>query len=329
MKRLMIIFAIFLIGVLLLSPTHAQVKKVAQTGLQFLKVDMGTRAAAMGGSYLMVGDDASALFYNPAGIAKMQGNLDLFVTQTQWIAGIVYNGGAVAKSLGNWGTVGLSFVTGDYGDDMIGTMYDGTTDIGYLETGSLNVGAYAIGVGYAKALTDKFTVGGQIKYAYQNLAENKLGETRKEKNEVSGLAYDFGTMFYPGFKSFRLGMTIRNFSPEFKYVEEGFELPLTFVLGFAMDVMDFFGEHQNPLVLSVDATHPRDYTERIHLGAEYCFMDMISLRAGYKFNYDIEGLSAGIGFKKNIGTVNVDLGYSFSDVEFFDAVNRISFGVSF
>ena len=149
------------------------------------------------------------------------------------------------------------------------------------------------------------------------------------ENDVNGFAYDFGTMFYPGFKSFRLGMFIRNFSPEFKYVEEGFELPLTFVLGFAMDILDFWGEHSNPLLISVDAIHPRDYSERIHVGAEYLFMNMFALRAGYKFNYDVEGLSAGLGFKADVGGFAVDLGYAYSDTEFFDAVNRISVGFSF
>jgi len=112
-------------------------------------------------------------------------------------------------------------------------------------------------------------------------------------------------------------------------VEEGFELPLTFIIGFAMDVLDFMGEHQNNLLVSIDATHPRDYSERIHLGAEYLFMDMIALRAGYKFNYDVEGLSAGVGLQKDIGSLKLDVGYSFSESEYFDAVNRISFGFSF
>jgi len=329
MKKINFILIVICIGFICLTPLYSAINKTAQTGLQFLKIDMGARAAAMGGSYLMVGEDATAMFYNPAGLAKLQHKYDFFATQTNWIADINYIAGGLAANIGNIGTFGISYVAADYGDDIVGTRYDATTEQGYTLTGNLNVGAYGIGLSYAKGLTDKFSIGGQVKFVSQQLGENRLSTGKTVKNEVSGVAYDFGTIFYPGFKSFRFGMTIRNFSPEFKYVEEGFELPLTFIIGFAMDVLDFMGEHQNNLLVSIDATHPRDYSERIHLGAEYLFMDMIALRAGYKFNYDVEGLSAGVGLQKDIGSLKLDVGYSFSESEYFDAVNRISFGFSF
>lgn len=327
MRKINILLIIFCIGLLFLSPLYA-INKTAQTGLQFLKVDVGARAAAMGGSYVMVGDDATAMFYNPAGMAKMDNNVDFFVTRTEWLADISYNAGAVAKSFGTLGTVGISYIAADYGE-MMGTMYDGSTEQGYSTTGVLDVGAYSIGISYAKAMTNKFTIGGQIKYCAQNLGSNLLSNGSTMENKVGGMAYDFGTMFYPGFKSFRLGMSIRNFSPEFEYVEEGFELPLTFALGFAMDVLDLMGDHENQLLVSLDATHPRDYSERIHLGAEYLFMDMIALRGGYKFNYDNEGLTAGVGFQKDVGGLFLNIGYSYSESEYFDAVSRVSFGLAF
>jgi len=329
MKKINLILIVICIGFICLTPLYSAINKTAQTGLQFLKIDMGARAAAMGGSYLMVGEDASAMFYNPAGMARMERQFDFFATQTNWVADINYIAGGLAANIENIGTFGISYVAADYGDDIIGTRYDATTEQGYILTGSLDVGAYGIGLSYAKSLTDKFSIGGQIKYVSQHLGDNMLSSGNTVKNEVSGVAYDFGTIFYPGFKSFRFGMTIRNFSPEFKYVEEGFELPLTFIIGFAMDVLDFMGEHQNQLLVSLDATHPRDYSERIHLGAEYLFMNMVSLRTGYKFNYDVEGLSAGVGLQQEIGGLKVDIGYSFSESEYFDAVNRISIGLSY
>jgi hypothetical protein len=329
MNKWKILFIACMAVVLAMTPGYAVVKKVAQTGLQFLKIDMSPRAAAMGGAYVMVNDDATAMFYNPAGLAKMRDKMHIFSTQTQWIADISYIGIGAAYNLDNWGTFGLSYLGSNYGDDIIGTRYDGGSAQGYTETGTIDIGAYAIGLSYAKSLTDKFSIGGQVKYAYQKLGENLLPNGSTAQNEVSGLAFDLGTIFYPGFKSFRMGMSIRNFSPEFKYVQEGFELPLTFTLGFAMDVMDLMGEHKNSLIVAVDAIHPRDYTERIHLGAEYTLMEMISLRGGYKFNYDNEGLCAGVGLKKELGGVKLDIGYSYGEMEYFDAVSRISIGLAF
>lgn len=314
---------------MLTVPANAQIKKVAQSGLQFLKIDMSARAAAMGGSYIMINNDASSVFYNPAGLAKMQNTWDFNVIRTQWIADISYLGGAAAYNMENWGTVGLSFMTASYGDDIIGTRY-ATNAQGYVETGKLSVGAYTVGLSYAKALTDKFMIGGQVKYCYQHLGDSYIDTTGTlQRNEVKGFAFDFGTIFYPGWKSFRLGMSVRNFSPEFKYYQDGFELPLTFTIGFAMDVMDFIGKHEDPLLISVDAVHPRDYSDRINLGAEYSFMNSVFLRAGYKFNYDNEGFTAGLGLMQNFAGVNVKVDYSYSTMKYFDGIHRISFGFSY
>ncbi len=329
MKKWKIFLSVCATAAVLAAPAQAVMKKVGQTGLQFLKIDMSTRGAAMGGSYTTVNNDATSMFYNPAGLAAMESDVDLFVTHTQWIAGISYLGGGGAVNLGNWGTVGLSWITANYGDDFIGTQY-ANNYLGYIETGKLNVSAYTGGLSYASRLTDRFSVGGQVKYCYQHLGGNFIDSLGTiQKNEVSGLAYDFGTIFYPGYKSLRIGMTIRNFSSEYKYVEEGFELPLTFVIGAAMDVLDLMGAHDDALLVSVDAVHPRDYTERVHLGAEYTFMKRISLRVGYKFNYDNEGFTAGLGLQQQISGVLVNVGYAYAPMKYFDAIHRISISASY
>ena len=325
MKKLTLVFTFVVLSMVVVVPTRATMKKLAQAGLNFLKIGIGARSEAMGGAFSMVGNDASAIFYNPAGIAKTHSRIDLFVSKVQWIADISYNAAALVGSLGNWGSVGVSLISSDYGD-VIGTRF-ATNEQGFIETGKLGVGAFSVGLSYARELTDKFTVGLQVKYVAQHLGSNLLEVGGKTiENKVSGLAYDFGTMFYPGFKSFRFGMYIRNFSPQFKYQQTPFQLPLTFYIGSAIDILDFFGEHPgNSLVVDLDAIHPRDYTERIHLGCEYWFRNTIALRAGYKFNYDSEGLSAGFGFKLK----GIKFDYAYSDSKKFNAVSRISIGVAF
>jgi hypothetical protein len=328
MKKLALIYTLVFICTVFLMPSHAVIKKLAQTGLQFLKVDVGARAAAMGGAFNMIGNDANAMFYNPAGIAFMQNNFEFFMARTDWIADISYNAGGLVKNFDNWGNIGVSFIISDYGD-FIGTRVS-QTEKGFEETGMLNIGAYAVGLTYARSFTEKFTVGAQIKYVAQHLGENLFANGETVENKVSGFALDLGTVFYPGFKSFRLGMSIRNFSPQFKYQTTAFQLPLIFTLGFAIDVLDFIGDPDNSLLISIDAIHPRDYTERIHLGGEYLFKDMFALRGGYKFNYDEEGLTGGVGFKvRQVGGVNMELGYAYSEFGVFDAVNRFSINLSF
>ena len=327
MKKIYILLIVVLLSFIIFSPSLASLNKVGQTGLQFLKVDVGARASGMGGAFLMVGQDATAMFYNPAGIAMVP-QFDVFISQTNWIADIKYNAGGMVYNIEDWGSFGVSFIYADYGE-IIGTRVAGN-DKGFEETGNINTSAYAVGLTYARQLTEKFTIGGSVKWASQHLGSNSYNDGISQENKVSGASFDFGTIFYPGFyPSFRLGMAVRNFSAQYKYEEESFQLPLQFILGAALDVMDLAGEHSNSLLLSFDYSHPRDYTPRVHFGAEYLFMGMFAIRAGYKLNYNVEGASGGLGFIKDFDGFGVRLGWSYSNVDVFDAVNRFEVGFSF
>ena len=314
---------------LLPSAKGEDLKKVAQTGLQFLKVDMLASAAAMGGAFTMAGKGANAMFYNPAGMSTTESGFDLVTSNTSWIADINYIAAGIARSFGNLGTVGVSFVTSDYGD-IQGTRLDASSADGYVETDIGNVNSQAIGISYARILTDKFRVGGQVKFTSQALGANLMPEGETKNNEVSGLAYDFGTIFHPGFKSLAFGMSIRNFSPQYKYEDEAFELPLTFNIGTSINLFDFVnGPSNSVLLIAVDAVHPRDYSERVHFGAEYLFADLLAVRAGYKTNYDEEALSMGFGVKYAVGGIGLRIDYSYSQLGSFDGVSRITIGGSF
>ena len=312
---------------------YADVDKVAQTGIKMLDVGAGARACGMGEAFTVIGQDASALFYNPSGIGEIEGNFDLCAGGTQWIADINYVYVAAAYRAGTVGSFGLSVITSDYGD-IIGTRRAPENPDGFERTGPVDVGAYCVGVAYAREFTDKFTVGGQVKYAYQHLGESeveRIGEdfdTLAVKNEISTMSYDFGLIFYPGFKSFAFGMSVRNFSPRMKYEENSFETPLTFALGIGLDLMDFLGDNPDySFNIGAEMLHPRDWQEQFHLGGEFGFKDMIFLRAGYKFRYSQEGLNAGVGI--NYGGVSLDYSYSMFDLFDDDIINRFSVGMSF
>jgi len=327
MKIRIIIFVALLIGSTM-TKLNAEIKKVAQSGYQFLKIDADARAAAMGGAFILVGTGASSMFYNPAGMTEQPASIDFFSTQTNWLADIGYYSLGVTKKLGNFGVIGFSMQTSDYGS-IIGTRVADNT-AGFIETGNIEVEALAMGVSFAKSLTDRFSVGGQVKIVSQSLGNTLMPDGSEKSNKTDGLAYDFGTIYYPGIKSFRFGMGVRNFSKNFKYEDDSFPLPLTFTMGVALDVMDFvgsFGENHN-LLVEVDAVHPIDYTERVNMGIEYGFKKIFFLRGGYKFNHDTEGLSLGVGFSIRLIGLMTKLSYSFNDAGSFSPVNRISIGIS-
>ena len=101
-------------------PLQAELKKVGQTGYQFLKIDANARAAAMGGAVTLVGLGAENMFYNPAGLALQTMGVDVVSNQTQWFADISYITVGMSKHFGSLGTFGFSYQTADYGD-IIGT----------------------------------------------------------------------------------------------------------------------------------------------------------------------------------------------------------------
>ena len=334
MKYIIKLFTIVFIAIVVVIPAQAALKKTGQAGFKFLQVDMSARSAGMGSAFTMMGNDANSMLHNPSGIAYFESDYDVYFTNTTWIADISYIGGGVLVNFGDIGAFGLNFVTADYGE-IIGTRIS-SSDAGFEEIGDIggDVSAYMVGLVYAKQISAKFAMGGQIKYAVQDLASSQLVvDGPMEENHVSGIAYEFGTTFYPGLvESFRFGMSIKNFSEELQYEQEGFQLPLTFLIGFAVDLFDIVGDvdqEMHSLTLAMDAVHPRDYTERIHLGAEYWFMNMVALRSGYKFNYDEEGFSAGVGAKLNVSGLNLKLDYAYTDFGIFDNVNRITVGISF
>jgi hypothetical protein len=333
MKKL--IGFLIILGLILATPSKSfALKKLGQTGFKFLDVSVGARPAAMGDAFTVVSDDANAIFHNPAGIAQMEAkSFDIRVSRTQWFADISYNAIGIVVNGGIWGNVGFSLIPSpDYGE-IFGTVVS-DNEQGFEETGPLDVSAFATGLVYARKFTDKFMIGAHVKYAYQHLGSNSMLYTDPltdstwigtQVNELSTLAYDLGTIFYPGFKSFRFGMSVRNFSGAVSYEEYGFQLPLTFKIGIGMDVLDLFGDHPDKsFLVAIDAVHPRDYTERIQIGGEFS-MGVLRLRSGYKFNYDEEGLCAGVG----ICTSGIKLDYAYSAFGAFDLVNRISLGLSF
>ena len=298
--------------------------KLAQTGFQFLSVATDARGGAMGDAVTTLNLGSSSLFFNPAGMARMESRFDIGATQNNWIADIKHNSYSLAinPAGGRYGVFGMTFMSVDYGD-IQGTMVWGNEQ-GYVDTEIFRPSAFAFGAGYAKTLTDKFAVGGQIKYAGQQLGKNMVpvGEDslKVKKNLAFTTAYDFGTIYRTGFKSLKFGMSVRNFSQEIEYESESFLLPLTFRIGLSMDVFDFFELPQHNMLVTIDASHPRSYPEQLKVGAQYSFMDMFFGRIGYVGNSDENDLTYGFGIKKFGAAID----YAYTPFGVFDNVQRFT-----
>lgn len=312
--------------------------KLAQTNFKFLEVSVDPRAAAQ--SDAMTASEfasSAAMFYNPAAMGWMESRVSAGFGVTNWIADITYNTASAAVRT-SYGVFGASLLFADYGGGIIGTIA-ATNERGYQEYSELGVSnpdpsAMAIGLGYGVAVTDRFSVGGNAKYVLQDLSDAILSLSAKEmteSNSTSTVAFDFGLMYRTGFRSLNLAMSVRNFARELRYVQENFELPLTFNVGVSMNVLDLTSMDPNvhALRFSLEAERPRDFSEQLKAGGEYTFMDMVSVRAGYTYPTDEQSISLGGGLKYDTSSVGFSADYAYTAFGLFGAVHRMGVSLSF
>ncbi|MBU0475525.1 MAG: PorV/PorQ family protein [Bacteroidetes bacterium] len=313
----------------------AQVK-LAQSGMKFLSVSSDARASSLGEAVTSVEGNSSSMFYNPAAMSRQSNEIDVTFSNTQWFADIKHINAAIsyAPSNGLYGVFGASVQSVDYGlfhNTIIGP------DGGALDIGTYSPTALAIGIGYARALSDKFSVGGNVRYVYQNIGEGfVIGGTeanyKTTKIDLDVYAFDFGVLYKTGYKSLNFGMSIRNFSQEIMYYEENFQLPLSFRLGLSMNLLDIYSvdPSNHSFLFSVDAEHPRDNKEMLHIGGEYRFMRILSLRIGYVTpETTLAGMNYGIGVNYELIGINFGFDYSYTEFGDFDPIHRMSVKLSF
>lgn len=343
-------FLLVAAAVLTAAPVKAQTdaatedpetEKLAQTGFKFLTIPVDARGAAIADALTAFDLNSSvAMFYNPASMARLGSTIDVAVGQTRWLGDIDYNIASIAfrPANGRYGVIGVSLTSVNYGS-IKGTIR-ADNEQGYLDYSDIGLSnpspsALAIGVGYAQALTDRFSVGANIKFAQQDLEEGVLSASETgynvTDNSKSTLAFDFGVLYNTGFRSLNFAMSVRNFARELTYVEENFELPLTFRIGVMMDLLDLSSMDRDlhSFRLAIDAERPRDFAEQLKIGGEYVFMNTLALRAGYTFPTDLEGVNLGAGVQHTFGGLAIGADYAFTTYDVFDNVHRLALHLSF
>lgn len=322
-------------GFVLHDVAEAQ-RKRGQTTMKFLSAPLGARATGMGDAMTAVEDRSLSIFYNPANSAFQTSLFDVSIGNVSWIADIDYQYAALtfAPKNGLYGVIGLSFMGVDYGD-LTETIRD-NSDLGYEVLGTYNPNAIAFGLSYSRAISSQFSVGANVRYVDVNLSNAPIGLNEgslvRQQFDLQTYAVDFGVLFKTGFESLNFAMSVRNYSNEVTYIQDTQELPLTFRIGLAMNVLDLtsVNPEMHKLLVSVDANRPRDYFEQLMIGAEYGFMDRLFLRGGYVFPTDEQGISMGVGvnlpFARRYG-IRAD--YSHTAFGVFNSVNRLSVQLSF
>ncbi len=326
---------VFVFLFIITSFLYPQNPNLGTAGAQFLQIPIGARNSALGSAVVGLTDDASAMFYNPAGIANIEGT-SIHLSYFNWLKYFNVNALALAKNFDGIGVIGLNLISFTMDKMEI------TTELEPNGTGRFfDAQDIAIGVTYARNLTDKFRFGISAKYIYQRIW-----------NETSnGVAFDIGTQYGLDFQNLTIAMSMTNFGPDLNLsgpdlnvvhdrnqnfplnrltpavlATEDYSLPLHFQVGVALDIYnsDFFKSKA-----AIDVSHPNDNRERIHIGSEFVFFDRLALRTGYKFNYDDEGLTLGGGINTLISDYKIMFDYAYSFFKILPDVHRISVGIEF
>lgn len=339
MKKFLTYFTIFIVAAFtttLNAQLFSGTSKVGTTAAQFLKIGAGARAIGMGGAYSSMPGDIYSVYWNPAGIVQGSNPMQVTFNHAEWIADMSYDFAAGSIQLGDMGTLFGSFTSFSVPEDKVRTEAAPEGDGRVWDAGSI-----AIGVGFAKMLTDRFSIGFNAKFIRESIWNSS----------ASGFAVDIGTLYRTPFNDLMIGASISNFGTTMQldgrdiqfnqdpngnpdtgpnnipsiYEMDKFDLPLTFRIGLSMNVLEtrFFRA-----TAAFDATHPNDNTEYVNTGLELAYDETFFVRTGYKSLFkdeSEEGLTLGAGIKyKFSDQLKISINYAYADfgklenVQFFD-----------
>ena len=335
----------FLIITIILPPSKylgQSVSKTGTTAAAFLEIPVGANAIGMGGAYVSVANDASSLFWNPAGIASIE-KYEAILSHTNWIAETGFDYAGLVLPLGELGNIGFSFTSFSMGDMKVRTVEkpEGTGE--YFSAGDI-----AIGISFSRNLSDRFSIGFTGKYIQQNIWHMSaqafaLDAGTKFKTDLFGgmvigaSMYNFGTPMQMIGRDTRYFISVdptkqgSNDQIPTNIETDSWDLPLTFQIGVSTNAIK---TEEYRLTVAADAIHPNNEYESMNFGIEAAFKEFLFLRGGYQnaFMKDAEGgLSFGVGFNSKLILANafVKFDYAFRDFGRLQNIHTFSLGIAF
>lgn len=295
---------------LFLQAGHASAETAS--GARFLKIAVGARSVGMGGAYTAVANDATAIYWNPAGLAPLS-RKELGLMHSEWLLGTKYDFLGYAHPL-SWGTLGL-------GISRLGAGELQGRGSGREAQGGFSASDAAYALSYGKALGNHANLGLSVKYLTSSIGSDT----------ASTFALDLGITRKLALAPVSLGASVQNLGPGLKFVDQRDPLPLAVTLGGA-----YHAWHLLDLALDVKY-EPYDKRTSVAVGTEYTVFSVLALRAGYasytaqalagsaRPNTPLAGFGGGFGLK--LGSYSAD--YAITPFGDLGNVQRFSLGVRF
>lgn len=306
----------------------------------FLEIGIGARAEAMGGAYTAQAGRAEMIYWNPAGLAYLDGFSTAFM-HAEWLADTNFDFFTLSTPLPFFNAVlGASFTTLAVPEQPVRTPLEpeGTGEF-------YDARDYAVNVTFAAQLISSFSFGVTGKYISQRI----WSET------ASQFALDVGVYYQTPLRGLAIGSSISNFGDDMRmsgknltniidpdranrgvenipvaYRTDPAPLPQIFRFGLAYETPL---PARSSLSTTVDLVHPTGSTESVNVGLEYGFNELLFLRAGYltreaDLQGRLDGVTLGAGLQyvlQNRSRFVFD--YAWTDWGLLNNVHRISFGI--
>lgn len=269
-------------------------------GFKSLTIYSTAEEAAQGGTGSFSSGNALVFFNNPAA-SLFDKSLVASINQNYWISDTVMNNFGIRNSRDKV-AYGFGFRYLDYKE------IEGRDEIG-TPTGNFAPMDFAFTANTAFRLNPDHYLGINASVIYEKI----------DTASSYGLAFDLGYTYLTPIKDLTLALAIKNLGVASKMDEEKIELPTSFEIS-AIKKLHRFSSEIKLLKINDDDSF------KGALGANYSLTKNLNLRAGYKFGYDAENLSAGFGIQ--IKRIKIDYAYvAFS--EELDDVHMVGLNYTF
>jgi hypothetical protein len=305
--------SILIIAVLVSAQTVAS-QSIAKYAGEFMAIGVGGRALGLGSAQVALASDASAGYWNPAGLVRIEYPEVMLMHDERFASLINYDYAAVAIPYGKDESFGVSIMrlgvdgipdTRNALIDYSGSgVLDGINRLDYDKITTFSSADWAFYLSYASRYSPDLSYGVNIKLIRRTLAEFS----------ATGVGFDIGLLYSP-MTDLSIGVNAQDITTTFLAWSTGTDelVSPTVKIGVAYFI-DFFGGRLAP-TCDVDVrfenrqfasiAHVGPISLDPHEGLEFDYHNLIALRVGYS---DVKQLTLGAGlhFKK----LNID--YSFA-----------------
>ncbi len=297
----------------------------AKYGGDFLSTGIGARALGMGGAFVSVADDASAGYWNPAGMIFVQSREMVFMHSERFGDLVNYDAGGFVQQLGSdnasRSAFGFSFLRTGV-DDIPYTRQNAVTGRPEVER-YVSDSEWGFLLSYGRLWTSRLAVGGSAKVLRKSVGDDS----------ALGIGFDVGGLLRP-WRSLSIGWNAQDVTTTFLAWKKETETILpTLKLGasYPFRVPSIGG--RLTLAADLDARFEgRKYATTywlgessadLRLGVEYWYADRLALRIGQERSQE-NNLTAGAGFRIPFGKNSLALDYAFLTHSDLDDTHRVS-----